>query len=191
MRGPWIPVNLSSEPFKKDRTVLIASILTAVLLVAVLTTQIVVIKRERHAARANRGTLLQLDKQLQSLNRDYGRISALLRQPVNTAVFDRSVFLNQLLQRKGISWTRLFADLESVFPPTVRLVLVRPYITADNEVQLDVIVGSATPEPVIDLIKKLESSHVFGATALLSSQPPSQNEPIYRYRLSVSYAQKL
>jgi hypothetical protein len=191
MRGPWIPVNLSAEPFKKDRTVLIASIFTAVLLVAVLISQFVIIKRERHAARDNRGALLQLDKQLQSLNRDYVRISGRLRQPANTAVFDRSIFLNQLLQRKGISWTRMFADLESVFPSSVRLVNVRPYITADNQVQLDMVVGSATPEPVIDLIRKLESSHVFGATALLSSQPPSQNEPIYRYRLSVNYAQKL
>jgi type IV pilus assembly protein PilN len=191
MRGPWIPVNLSAEPFKKDRTVLVASVLTAVLLVAVLISQIAVIKRERHAARENRGTLVQLDTQLQALNRDYGRISAQLRQPVSTAVFDRSVFLNQLLQRKGISWTRLFSDLEAVFPSAVRLVAVRPNLTADHDVQLDMVVGSASPEPVIDLIRKLESSHVFGATALLSSQPPSQNEPIYRYRLSVSYAQKL
>jgi type IV pilus assembly protein PilN len=191
MRGPWIPVNLSSEPFKKSRTILIASIFTAVVLVAGLVLQISVIKRERHAARNNRGVLLQLDRQLQSRNRDYNSLSAQLRQPVNVAVFDRSVFLNQLLQRKGISWTRLFADLEAVFPPAVRLVNVRPYLTADNEVQLDMVVGSATPEPVIELMRKLENSQVFGATALLSSQPPSQNEPIYRYRLSVSYAQKL
>jgi type IV pilus assembly protein PilN len=159
--------------------------------VAGLVLQISVIKRERHAARNNRGVLLQLDRQLQSRNRDYNSLSAQLRQPVNVAVFDRSVFLNQLLQRKGISWTRLFADLEAVFPPAVRLVNVRPYLTADNEVQLDMVVGSATPEPVIELMRKLENSQVFGATALLSSQPPSQNEPIYRYRLSVSYAQKL
>ncbi len=191
MRGPWIPVNLSDEPFKKNRTALLASIVAAVVLVAILATQIVMIKRERRAARRNRGTLAQLDTQFQSLNRDYARLSAQLRQPVNTAVFDRSIFLNQLLQRKGISWTRMFADLEAVFPPNVRLVAVRPYLTADNQVQLDMVVGSTNPEPVIDLIKKLESSHVFGATALLSSQPPSQNEPIYRYRLSVSYAQKL
>ena len=191
MRGPWIPVNLSSEPFKKSRTILIASIFTAVVLVAGLVLQISVIKRERHAARNNRGVLLQLDRQLQSRNRDYNSLSAQLRPPVNVAVFDRSVFLNQLLQRKGISWTRLFADLEAVFPPAVRLVNVRPYLTADNEVQLDMVVGSATPEPVIELMRKLENSQVFGATALLSSQPPSQNEPIYRYRLSVSYAQKL
>lgn len=191
MRGPWIPVNLSSEPFKRNRTALIASICMAIVLVTVLVFQISIIKRERHAARSNRGVLLQLDRQLQALNRDYNGLSAQLRQPVNVAVFDRSVFLNQLLQRKGISWTRLFSDLEAVFPPSVRLVNVRPYLTADNEVQLDMVVGSASPEPVIDLMQKLENSRVFGATALLSSQPPSQNEPIYRYRLSVSYAQKL
>jgi type IV pilus assembly protein PilN len=191
MRGPWIPVNLSSEPFKKDRTILIASICMAIVLVTALVFQISVIKRERHAARSNRGALLQLERQLQTLNREYGSLSAQLRQPANTAVFDRSVFLNQLLQRKGISWTRLFSDLEAVFPPSVRLVNVRPYLTVDNEVQLDMVVGSASPEPVIDLMQRLESSRVFGATALLSSQPPSQNEPIYRYRLSVSYAQKL
>jgi type IV pilus assembly protein PilN len=191
MRGPWIPINLSSEPFKKKRSVLIASAFIAILLVAGLVMQITVIQRERHLARNNRGALSQLDRRLQVLNRDYANLSAQLRQPANTAVFDRSVFLNQLLQRKGISWTRLFSDLEAVFPPAVRLVVVRPYLTADNEVQLDLVVGSASPEPVIDLIRKLESSNVFGATALLSSQPPSQNEPIYRYRLSVSYAQKL
>ena len=51
--------------------------------------------------------------------------------------------------------------------------------------------GSASPERVIELIQRLENSPLFGATALLSSQPPSQNEPLYRYRVSVSYAQKL
>ena len=53
------------------------------------------------------------------------------------------------------------------------------------------VVGSQSPEPVIDLLKRLENSTLFGATSLLSSQPPAQNEPLYRYRLSVSYAQKL
>lgn len=191
MRGPWIPVNLSSEPFKKDRTVLIASILTAVLLLAALTVQLVAIKRERHEARDNRGAMSQLESQLRLLNRDHDRISVQLRQPASTAVFDRSVFLNQLLQRKAISWTRLFSDLERVFPPTVRLVAVQPYLTADSGVQLDMVVGSMSPEPVIQLIQKLENSPVFGATALLSSQPPSQSEPLFRYRVSVSYAQKL
>ena len=69
--------------------------------------------------------------------------------------------------------------------------VVRPYLTADNLVQLDMVVGSQSPEPVIELLRRLENSQLFGATALLSSQPPSQNEPLYRYRVSVHYAQKL
>jgi type IV pilus assembly protein PilN len=162
-----------------------------VLLMATLSMQIVAIRRERHAARDNRGALSQIENQLQLLNRDHDRLAVQLRQPASTAVFERSIFLNQLLQRKGISWTRLFSDLEGVFPPTVRLVAVRPYLTADGGVQLDMVVGSSAPEPVIELIQKLEGSPVFGATALLSSQPPSQNDPLYRYRVSVSYAQKL
>jgi type IV pilus assembly protein PilN len=191
MRGPWIPVNLSSEPFKNDRPALAASIVAGVVLLALLTFQVATIRRERRAARANRGTMTILDAQLRALNAEYGQIGTELRKPENTAVFDRSIFLNQLLQRKGISWTRMFSDLESVFPPTVRLVVVRPYLTIDNEVQLDLVVGANSPEPVIELIQRLENSKVFGATALLSSQPPSQNDPLYRYRVSVSYAQKL
>jgi type IV pilus assembly protein PilN len=68
---------------------------------------------------------------------------------------------------------------------------VRPYLTANNEVQLDMVVGAQSPDPVIDLLKRLERSPAFGATSLLSSSPPTQNEPLYRYRVSVSYAQKL
>jgi type IV pilus assembly protein PilN len=85
----------------------------------------------------------------------------------------------------------MFEDLEKVFPGNVRLVAVRPYIADTGLIQLDMVVGAQTPEPVIDLLRRLESSTMFGATALLSSQPPSQNEPLYRYRVSVAYAQKL
>jgi len=38
---------------------------------------------------------------------------------------ERSLFLNALIDRKAISWTKLFADLEKVVPYNVRLVSVR------------------------------------------------------------------
>ena len=52
-------------------------------------------------------------------------------------------------------------------------------------------VGAESPEPVIDLLKKLADSRLFGPAYLHSSLPPSQTEPLYRYRVSVTYAQKL
>lgn len=186
-----IPVNLASEPFRRDRPILVASCVTAVLMVALLAVLVTNILGQREAARESRETLEQLDRQIRRLDSEQARVQAELRQPVNAAVFDRSVFLNLLLQRKGISWTRLFADLEGVFPGSVRLVTIRPYVTGDNRVQLDMIVGAQEPEFVIDLLKRLETSPLFGETSLVNSQPPSQNEPLYRYRLSVNYAQKL
>ncbi|MGC4049913.1 MAG: hypothetical protein QM757_10415 [Paludibaculum sp.] len=191
MSGVRIPINLSQEPFRKDRPILVASAATGILLVGVLIMLVSIILRERDAARESREMMARIDQQLSVVNQQYTKIETQLRQPANSAVLDRSLLLNALLIRKGISWTRLFEDLEKVFPGNVRLVAVRPYVTGDNLVQLDMVVGAQTPEPVIQLLRRLEGSNLFGATALLSSQPPSQNEPLYRYRVSVNYAQKL
>jgi len=191
MQGPLIPLNLSDEPFPRDRKRLVACAAASALLVLTLAVQYGVISGERRAARDQREALARLDSQLQRLQADSARLSGDLRRPASAAVVDRSAFLNLLLQRKAISWTQLFADLTKVTPGAVRLVAVRPYLTSSGEIQLDMIVGSAAPEPVIELIRRLEHAPQFGPTALLSSQPPAQNEPIYRYRLSVSYAQKL
>lgn len=186
-----IPLNLASEPFRRDRPVLVASAVTVTLLIAVLAMQIAIVLREREGARESREMIAAVEQQMRMVNAEQARLEGQLRQPANAAVIDRSAFINSLLLRKGISWTRLFEDLEKIFPGSVRLVAVRPYLAADNMVQLDMIVGSQTAEPVIELLRRLESSSTFGATSLLSSQPPSQNEPLYRFRVSVSYAQKL
>jgi type IV pilus assembly protein PilN len=96
-----------------------------------------------------------------------------------------------LLQRKGISWTKIFSDLEDVIPYNVRLVSVRPEVNGQNEISLQMVVGAASSEPVLELLMSLEKSPQFGPTSLHNWLPPSQNEPLYRYRVSVSYAQKL
>jgi type IV pilus assembly protein PilN len=186
-----IPINLASQPFQKDRPILVASGVTAFLLVLLLGVLVNLIFSQREAARESRDLLANLEKQTADLNREIARLEADMRKPANAAVLDQTVFINALLARKSVSWTRMFADLETVMPSKVRLVQVRPYITSDNHVQLEMIVGAQTQEPIIDLLKRFEGSPLFGATSLLSSQPPSQNEPLYRYRLSVNYAQKL
>jgi type IV pilus assembly protein PilN len=191
MSGIRIPINLASNPFRRDRPILVASAVTAVLLIGVFAMLLSIILREREASKESREMLAKLESQLRTLNAEYAKLEGELRRPENIEVLDRNAFLNVLLQRKGISWTKMFSDLEQVFPGNVRLVSIRPYVTGDNRIQLDMVVGSQSPEPVIELLQKLEMSTVFGATSLLSSQPPSQNEPLYRYRVSVNYAQKL
>jgi type IV pilus assembly protein PilN len=60
-----------------------------------------------------------------------------------------------------------------------------------NHVQLDMVIGSDRSDAVIDLLKRLEASPLFGSAAVINQAPPTQNDPLFKYRVTVSYAQKL
>ena len=135
--------------------------------------------------------LTRLDNQISALSREQSNLDRTIRQPGNEIVLDRSILINALISRKAISWTHIFSDLETVLPWNVRIVGIRPQVNARNQLFLDMTVAADTPEPVIAFILRLEGSEVFGSTAVSGITPPTQNDPYYRYRLSVNYAQKL
>lgn len=186
-----LSINLSSEPFRRDRPLVVASIAGATLLAALLAYQGVLIRIRHGEAAEARTAVERTGRQVQLLAAEQARLDAVLRQPANAEALDYSVFLNGLLLRKGISWTRIFADLEDVLPYNVRLMSVRPQVNLDNQILLDMTVASQSPEPVIDMYKKLESSPRFGAIQPISSLPPSQSDPLYRYRVTARYAPTL
>jgi Tfp pilus assembly protein PilN len=186
------PINLASEPFRTDRALTAISYVLAGLLTVLLAFLISMIMNQRSQMAGERAEVARLEEQLRKLSDDRTKTDAMLRKPENSVVFERNVLLNALIARKGISWTRIFSDLESVMPGNVRLIAVRlPQINTQNKVLLDMTVGAAEQAPILELLKRLETSPVFGATTVHTFQPPSQNEPLYRYRVSVSYAQKL
>lgn len=187
-----VPINLSSEPFRKDRPVLIGSSICAVLLAGLVCVLVFLIVSERQRARDTRLAVERLNAQLRTISAEETKFDAFLRESQNAVVLERSVMLNQLIERKSISWTRIFSDLEQVMPYNVALISVRlPNINSRNEVLLDMVVGAKDPPAVFGLFKRLEESPLFGPVEVHSSLPPSQNEPLYRYRLTVNYAQKL
>jgi Tfp pilus assembly protein PilN len=106
-------------------------------------------------------------------------------------VLERSVLLNDLLYRKGISWTRILADLGKTLPYNVRIMTIRPFVNKDNKVTLDMQVGAETQGAVIEFLKALEASSLFESASVPSSQAPTQTEPLFRSRVLVNYAQKL
>jgi len=187
-----IPLNLASEPFRRDRPVLVASAAACVLLTLSLIVMVAMSYSARSRAAETRETVNRLNKQLQALSAQQGKLDGTLRQPQNAEVLERSVLLNTLIDRKAISWTRIFSDLEHVMPHNVRLISVRlPQIDRENQVTLDMVVGAQSPEPVVEFLRKLEASPLFGPNTISTFLPPAQNEPLWRYRISVSYAQKL
>lgn len=187
-----IPLNLASEPFRRDRPILVGAVAGCALLGLTLIVMIISIIAARSRAAETRTAVENLNRQLSALNTQQAKLDGTLRRPENAEVLERSVLLNTLISRKGISWTKVFSDLEKVMPHNVRLIYVRlPQIDSDNQVTLDMVVGAQGPEPVIEFLRKLQASPLFGPNTISTFLPPAQNEPLWRYRVSVSYAQKL
>jgi len=186
-----VPINLASQPFRRDRALIVASVAVSALMVLSLGGLIALAIADRHQMRDVRGDLTRLNLQIRDAGKTQGELDAVLRQPANAEVLERSLFINALLYRKGISWTRLLSDLEKTLPHNVRVMQIRPYVTDKNQIALDLMVGAESPEPVVSLYKAFEGSPLFGGLLPLSSQPPTQAEPLYRYRFTVNYVQKL
>ncbi len=187
-----IPLNLASDPFRRDRPMLVASLAAAIALSITLFISLGIIFSERHQAAETRVQLDRINADVQKVTAQQSKLDATMGRPENAEVLERSLFLNSLIERKSISWTRIFADLAKVMPYNVRLVSVRlPQVNNQNQVLLDMMVGADEPGPVLELFKKLEGAPQFGPTTLVSSTPPSQTDKLWKYRVSVNYAQKL
>jgi len=152
-------------------------------------------------ARARAATLRgQIETESQTLRRlqhEQLQFSSILRRPENADVFSTNVFLNELIARRGVSWTMVFKDLGTVLPANMKLLAIRlPQVPQEdasgtNRVQLDMVVGTEKPETVIALLKSLQESTLFGAASVITQTPPTQNDPLFKYRVRVPYAQKL
>jgi hypothetical protein len=187
-----VPINLATEPFRRDRPVLVASAALGLLLAISLGFEARTIVSERQQGAEIHVIINRLNTQLRGITAEQAKLNALLRRPENAEVMERSLFLNTLIDRKAISWTKLFADLEKVVPYNVRLVSVRlPEVDTENRVLLDMVVGAKERPEIVELVRHLEASPQFGETTVQSTTPPSQTDPFYRYHVVVSYAQKL
>ena len=184
-------INLASEPFRKDRPYLVATAAAAALLSGLLIYQVVLGWIERDQRLELNASVERAERTLNALRQDDARWAGAFRKPENAEAADYAIFLNGLIMRKAISWSRIFGDLERVVPHNVRLIAIRPQLNLDNQILLDMTVAAAAPEPVVDMLMRLEGSSLFGATAMTGWVPPSQSDPLYRYRVNVNYAPQL
>lgn len=191
-----VPINLASQPFRRERVELamlasIGAVLTISLLVFV-----VLILQDRSHVSAIRKRIRADQQTLAAVERQQAQSQKVIVQPDNADVFSKSVFYNQLIARRAVSWTRVFDDLTRVMPADVQLIALRlPQVAAENSgdknhVELDMLVGARQPQAIMPLLKKLQESPLFGPAEMSSQSPPTQNDPLFRYRLSVPYVQK-
>jgi type IV pilus assembly protein PilN len=186
-----IPINLASQPFRRDRAMFLASLGVSLLLVATLGALLYLARADRAERAEVSREVDRLRARVSAASANQSRLESVLRQPVNAQVVERSVFLNDLIYHKSISWSRLFSDLEQTVPGSVQILSLHPTVDNDNQVTLDMTVGAQSPLALIELLKALEESPRFGKVYNHSMLPPTQAEPLNRCRITVNYAQKL
>jgi len=120
-----------------------------------------------------------LRAEMAPLQAEQARALAPLRDPQTQAVLARAAFFNQLIDRKSVSWTRLFERLEQIVPPGVELVSLRP-LARDGAQAVDIRFASQTLPPAIAFVQALEHSGDFAAARVereSEAAPPPPGQP--------------
>jgi Tfp pilus assembly protein PilN len=183
-----IPINLSSQPFRRDRAMMVGSLVVCALLVLTLAGLIYLARLDRSQTVELRRNVARLNGRVNTANREQERLAAILAKPENAVVLGQSVFLNELLFHKGVSWSQIFQDLETTVPYNVKVLMLHPSVDSSNKVTLDMMVGTEDPLALVTLLKALEKSPRFGEVYEHSMAQPTQSEPLTRMRLTVNYA---
>jgi type IV pilus assembly protein PilN len=184
-------INLASQPFRRDRAMIAASSAVIVALVLTFGALLLFIQQDRQQLAGLRQSIARLNRQVSAASQEQSRLESIMRQPQNASVLEWSALINTLIYHKSISWSKLLADLEKTLPYNVKVVAIHPSIDAMNHVKLDMTLGSANAGSIVEALKSFETSPAFGTVLPGNSLPPTQAEPLYRYRLTVNYAQKL
>ncbi len=190
-------INIASQPFRRERAQNAALAVVGMALTVSLLALLILILRERVQVADLRRSINSENAELAAIQRAQAQYSTVLAKPGNADVVSQSVLLNELIARRSVSWTRVFEDLGTVLPTNMRLLSVRlPQVAAEkgtgrNRVELDMVVGTEQPPAMLTFLRKLQESKLFGAASVMTQTPPSQNDPLYKYRLTVAYAQQL
>ena len=183
-----LEINLASQPYEDARqfwirwgtAVGVIGLLTLTLLILDVT-GFVNAHRDRKAIAEKRALIAE---------RDQIRIHAeeFLNRPENRTTRDESQFLNQLIERKAFSWTRVLESLEKVMPPRLHLVSITPQLDEDNQLALKMIVAGDSRDRAIELAKRMEDSRRFAQTLILrEAQIESQTGDTEQVEIAAIY----
>ncbi|HTS35866.1 MAG TPA: hypothetical protein VMH04_09355 [Candidatus Solibacter sp.] len=162
-----LDINLASQPYQDARqfwmrwgtAVGAVGLLTLVLLTMTVTGWMNA-RRDHVAIRQKKALIAEREQKL-------AEAQAFLNLPQNRSTRDESQFLNDLIERKAFSWTRVLENLEKVMPPRVHLVTISPGLDEDNQLSLKMTVAGDSRDRAIELARRMEESRRFSQTNIV------------------------
>jgi hypothetical protein len=165
-----LDINLASQPYEDARqfwmrwgTAVGAAGIATLVLLALTITGWVNARRDHQAMQEKRALIADRDR-IRANAEDF------LNRPENRNTRDISQFLNQLIERKAFSWTRVLENLEKVMPARVHLVAIHPELDEDNQLALKMTVAGDSRDRAIELARRMEESKRFAQTNILGER---------------------
>ena len=180
-------LNLASKPFSNR---LLPWVLTAVILFISMVGLVVVIQlttsinRDVASRNASVNKMKQEEQALITKGEELKRQFSIDKQQALQAA-------HQLVDRKGFSWSRLFADLEDAVPDNVRVsrIAVRDITRQGDQTvaDLDLAVFSKTSTNVLQMISDMNKSGIFDAKLVNQNLQKGRGESGSEFELVVVY----
>jgi len=171
-----LDLNLSTRPFPRYRLINTALALALAGLLIISAWQAVGFVRYSRLARRLQPAEIDARVEAESLGKQVAEVESRLDRPEATAKLNEIGFLNHLIARKNLSWTRLFGDLEDLVPNNVHLVGLKPDIGANGVVTLQIELQARSVADASEFIHRLEKSPVFQNITVSNEQRLERNE---------------
>jgi Tfp pilus assembly protein PilN len=167
---PELDLNLSTQPFPAYRLINVALTCVLAVLAVVSVWQGVGFIRYSRMAQSIRAEEQETRVEADALGKRVQELESRLDRPESTAKLNEIGFLNHLILRKNLSWTRLFGVLEKVVPDDVHLTNLTPNVGADGGISLDLSVRARSIADVKEFLQKVEKSPLFEHVIVTSEE---------------------
>jgi Tfp pilus assembly protein PilN len=159
-----LDINLASQPYE-DAQQFWMRWGTAVGAVALLTLVLLTLDVTGWVnARRDRAAIAEKEAMIADRDRLRTEAERILNLPQNRTTRDESQFLNELIERKAFSWTRVLESLEKVMPSRVHLIAISPELDEDNRLGLKMSVAGDSRDRALELARRMEESKRFAQT---------------------------
>lgn len=163
-----LKINLATRPYR-DVRLFLETWGTATALLALLTLGLCWYTFHAwHQTRYSRAQISQVQSEIDKLDSQRQSGIALLNQPQNRQIAERSAFLNGLIARRSFSWTQLFMVLERIMPARLHVTSIAPSLNKRNEIEIHMLVGGDARDQALELVRRLEDSPSFKQPELRS-----------------------
>lgn len=131
-----------------------------------------------------------LQAKIASLQKERAAAEVVSNLPENHDVNEQKNYWNKQINRRQLSWTQLFNDLQKIMPARAYLSSVHPEMTQDNRLRLTLVIKGDTHDNGLELVQKMEKSERFRGPQINSETAEKEQKTgaqLYKFDIVTYY----